>query len=227
MKPDFDRRLCFPIIAGTKEEIKELADKAAAKNADVFSKKVIAGNGYVQPNDEFLALDAVAQAEYAFHEAWHAKPKKDVFGREIPLFGPRLEEGCALAIGYSGAIDFFRGTEHEQDAIAHYEKNIALAKMANEFYKELDKIYAFRVSKDGRPIPTEQVEMERDEVFRRARAELGNELGSPINNAFFVYWDHFLRHFPVIAEGIQGYGFREAVELLSHEREVQRLAYGR
>ncbi|VVB59452.1 Uncharacterised protein [uncultured archaeon] len=191
LKPDFDNRLYAQVITDSKEQIRAYEKKAQEKGAEYFSKKVVALAG-VEPSPEFLALSTVEQVEYALHEAFH-NTLKTVSEKETPHLPWDDEEAAALVVGYIGAIHFFKGTELEDAAIAHWQKYLGLASSVNRLYKELDETlgFGFRVDEHRHQMSQERILQERDEVLERARQELGDKLGGPINNAFFVYWHYF------------------------------------
>lgn len=202
LKPGFDKRLIKKIISCTKEEIQFFKKRVKKKDAEYFSKKETAFDGFVQPSPEFLKLTPVEQVEYALHEAFH-NTSKSVYGEKNGKLPDRYEEESALIVGYIGCVHFFNGTEKEQEAVDHFQKNFKLVNNLNMFYKELDDTLAFRVGEDKRPISSEQKIREKKEIIERAKKELGTELGGPINNAFFIYWNHFYHNFGQIYESIE------------------------
>ncbi|MFH0936194.1 MAG: hypothetical protein V1815_00765 [Candidatus Woesearchaeota archaeon] len=189
-KPDFDKSLKFPIVVGSKEQIKSYEKKAEEQDAEYFSKKSIAFDGFIQPSSEFLALNTVEQVEYALHEAFHNTPKL-FFGKEQAKLFPEYEEASAFVIGHIGSIHYFNETELKPQAIAHLQKHLNLANLVNRFYNELEEVLSFRAGTDKKPISQEQKMIDREKLLEKARKELGNNLGGPINNAFFVYWNYF------------------------------------
>jgi|GEM_PF-1779713 len=190
-KPDFDKRLYLPVINDSREQIAAYEKKAQEKGAEYFSKKIVALED-VEPSPEFLALSTVEQVEYAFHEAFH-NTSKTAFGKETPHLPWDEEESAALVAGYLGAIHYFKGTELEDAAMAHWQKYFGLATSFNRLYKDLDKTlgFGFRVDENGLQMSQERVLQEREIVLEKARRELGDQLGGPINNAFFLYWHYF------------------------------------
>lgn len=190
-KPDFDKQLYLSVINGSKEQIEAYEKRAQEKGAEYFSKKIVALES-IEPSPEFLALSTVEQVEHALHEAFHKTPKI-FFGKEMPHLPWDEEEPAALVAGYLGTIHYFKGTELEDAAIAHWQKYLGLATSVNRLYKELDKTlgFGFRVDEEGLQMPQERILKERDAVLEKARQELGDQLGGPINNAFFLYWHYF------------------------------------
>lgn len=189
--PNTRFRLEFPFIIGTQSEIRGYAKKAEDAGAEYFLKQSIAGDGSVEPSPSFLDLSKVVQVEYAFHEAFHSATK-DFLGTEFKHYPiPSKEEACAMIAGHLGAIAYFKGSPLEHEAESNWQKHFNLAKKVNKFHKRLRNLYSCRAKLDGSLIPLEQILEEREEEFSDAKKSFGGELGGPINNAFFLYWDYF------------------------------------
>ncbi|MBI3190885.1 hypothetical protein HYZ41_04240 [archaeon] len=187
---DFDTRLKFPIVVGPRKQIDKYRIMSEEKCAEYFSKKSIASNGFVQPSPEFLALSTVEKVEYTLHEAFH-NTSKLFFGNKQDNLPPAYEEASALTIGYVGCVHYFDLTDLKPQAIAHCQKYLNLARLVNGFYNELNEVLGFRIGEDKSIIQNDQKMQEREELLERAKTKLGNELGGPINNAFFIYWNYF------------------------------------
>lgn len=189
LKSDFDKRLVFPVVGGTEQEILRYKKMAEEKGAEVFTKKSIAFDGFIRPTREFLALSEVEQVEYALHESFH-RTKKKYCGRGVDHLSFD-EEPRAVIAGHLGAISFFEGTEREQEAKDHYVKHLGLARKVNKYYQELTDTFRFRLGDDGRPLDLIHKLKDKDEVIRRAELDFKDQLGGPVNNAFFIYWNFF------------------------------------
>ena len=189
-KPNFNRQLTLPVIPAPLEQIEKYKARALEVDAEYFCKKCIASGGKVELSSDFLKLSKVEQVEYALHEAFHATSKQ-FFGRKVEQLSFEYEEGSALIVGYLGAVNYFRNTNLAEDAERHWQKHFTLARKVNKFVGELEEIYAFRVGEDQRPVPQEQKLREKEELLKKARIELSDNLGTPINNAFFIYWHPF------------------------------------
>lgn len=213
--PTFNPLIRFPFVSGKKEEIESYKKRAEEKGAEWFSKQSIAFDGFVAPSPEFLAMTEIEQVEYALHESFH-RTKKRWGNVERDHLSPEWEEARALVTGYIGATAFFGGSENESHARAHMEKHLDLARKVNQYYKQLDSVCGFRIGKDCRPVPKEQILAEREEVLGRARKDLGSQLGTPVNNAFFIYWHHFDERFPQTYDKVKDLDVTEAVGKLLH-----------
>lgn len=190
------RTLNYPIVVGTKEEIDSYLRKAEDADAECFSKQCISWSGFIQPSPYFMGLNKVEQAEYALHEAYHST-KKCFLEREVQyLPSGSEEEARAFVAGHLSAINYFKGSELEEEAIKHFQNHLDLANKILQFYDELYNIYSFRVGEDKRPIPLEQDMKDREKVFTKAKSVFDDNLGGPINNAFFIYWHYFYGHVP-------------------------------
>ncbi|UCG95404.1 MAG: hypothetical protein JSV92_05215 [archaeon] len=202
-KPDFDKKLKFPIVFGPREKIEEHMKMAEKKNADYFSKKAVSSDGHILPSPEFLDLSIVKKVEYALHEAFHNTPKLFFEEERDRISKWQYEEASAFFVGYLGAVHYFNEDGLRQQAIDHYQKNLNLGRSVNRFYNELDEILCFRVGKDGTQLSQEIIMAEREEVLERAKKELKDNLGGPINNAFFVYYHTFFEKIDDVYEKIK------------------------
>lgn len=198
------RTLNYPIVVGTKAEIESYLRKAEDADAECFLKQCISWSGFIQPSPHFMGLSKVEQAEYTFHEAYHSA-KKCFFEKEVEhLPSGSEEEACAFVAGYLSAINYFKGSELEEEAIKHFQNHLTLANKIVQFYDELYAVYLFRVGEDKRPIPLEQDMKDREKVFAKAKSVFGGRLGEPINNAFFIYWHYFYRDVPRVYKKVEG-----------------------
>lgn len=191
-------KLNFPIVVCSKADIERYTKKAEEEGADFFTKYVIARQRFIQPSPQFMKLDKVKQAVIFFHEAYHSTPKY-FWEMEVPYNStPDREEASAVIAGHLGAINHFKGTDLEGRAEERWKKHLGLAEIIKGFYCELEDMYT-RLSGHE-----EETMRERKEVFKRAEENLGNEsaLGGPINNAFFLYWNHFYGAVPSIYQEI-------------------------
>ncbi len=196
LDPQTRFKLEFPIVVGTESEIKGYAKKAEEVGAEYFLKQSISNNGFVEPSPSFLGLGRVKQVEYALHEAFHVTTKY-FMGREVPQIPiPMEEEACAMIAGHLGAFAFFKGSPLENEALLHYQKHFDLANKIVQFRKRLEDIYKLRADSEESLISQKQKLKEREEVFSDAKEQFGDELGSPINNAFFRYWNYFYGAIP-------------------------------
>jgi len=138
-------------------------------------------------------LEKVVQAEYFFHEAFHATTKFSL-GSECPHFPLRnVEEACAFLAGHLAAVNYFKGTNLESESMKFFKSELGLAKNIHQFYKILNDVYTHE--------PLEKVLETREDIFVRARKVFGSKLGGPINNAFFLYWNHYYGLVPLRYEG--------------------------
>ena len=207
-KTNFQARLKFPSVTGTKTEIESYKRMAETKGAEWFAKKSISFDGFVEPSSDFLAMSRVEQVEYAFHESFHRTPK--ILGdRKVDHLPFAWEEPHAAVVGYLVAIGYFTGKNEEVQARRHWEKHLGLALKVNQFCQELGEVYSLRLDKDNRPIGIQQTLIDREAVLERARSEMGINLGEPINNAFFLYWNYFYG------------GLHEAYEKVSHLTNIK------
>jgi hypothetical protein len=202
LDPNLRFKLEFPIIAGTKNETECYRRRAEEVGAEYFLKQSISADGFVQPSPEFLGLGKVRQVEYALHEAFHAT-SKDFMGNEVQhLPIPSEEEAYAMVAGHLGAIYYFKGSNLESQAVSHWQKHSDLVNKIVQFYRRLEGIYASGGDGEGKPVSQEQILKEREIVLLEAREVLGNELGSPINNAFFRYWNYFYGGMPRVCQRV-------------------------
>ncbi len=210
--PEFDRRLKFPFIGGSEKQIERYKAMAIEKDAEYFTKKSVAFDGFVQPSPEFLAMGPVAQVEYAIHEAFH-KTSKLFFGQKQHSLPPEHEEASALVVGYLGSIHYFKDSGLEQEAVDHWGKNFMLAKKVNQFSRELEETLSFRCDDNKQPVSMEQKLEERQILLEKAGSEFKGELGGPVNNAFFVYWDYFYKQLePIYNKVKESRDFKEIVQ---------------
>ncbi len=198
LKPDFDKRLLFPVFVGSREEINHHRKIAEDNDADIFIRKNIACE-FVQPSPEFLALSKVEQVEYALHEAFH-NTSKYFAGRKMPSLSRSLEEGSAFVAGHFGAVHYFKDTKLEKEAVRHCKKHIGLVRKFYKFYERLKGIYNYRLDFQDKPISTEQVMQKREDILKEAKIEFKEELGRPVNNAFFLYYNYFYEKVPVLLD---------------------------
>lgn len=191
------KKLNFPLVVGSKLDIEGYVKKAEEEGADFFTKQVIARNKFIQPSPQFMRLGKVKQSVIFFHESFHSTPKY-FLGDEVsynPI--PSQEEGRAVIAGHLGAINYFKGTVFEGEAAERWKKNLDLAENIKRFYCELDDMYM--------DLSGSEALREREKVFKRAEKNFGgkSELGSPINNAFFLYWHYFYKDVPGIYKKIE------------------------
>ena len=117
--------------------------------------------------------------------------------------------------GHIGAIAYFKGSNLEDEALSHWQKHLDFANKVIKFYKRLQEIYTSKAENEGRYASQEQKLKEREEVFSTAREQFGNELGLPINNAFFRYWNYFYGVIPREYKRVSGLeNISEAVKRL-------------
>ena len=189
--------VCKSITLNEMDEYHKIIDEA---NCEGFVKRNLAWEGYVQPTPGFLLLNPVEQVEYALHEAFHQTEK---------LMSLPWEEPSACITGYLGAIDFFKGTDLEDLAITHWENILKFSNQIHDIYSRLDRLYQAHRSK-------EEKNRVRERVFSESTKLFEDKWGSPINNAFFVYWEHFYGSVPGIYE-------RDIVRLKDMKDVVERL----
>jgi len=203
-KPNFKRELDSPVITGTRREVEGYRRRAEKESAEWFFKKSIAYGGFITPSPEFLALEEVEQVEVALHESFHRTRKR--FGSREVLYLPCWEEEHALVAGNLATRDYFRNTPLEQEARKNVEKHLALVGKVNRFYEEISQVLSFRVGEDRRPIPIEKKLEDREVILKRAKQDIGTELGLPINNAFFIYWHYFYSMLPAAYDRVKELG---------------------
>ena len=204
LEPKVRFKLEFPVITGIESEIKRYAKKAEDVGAEYFLKQSISSDEFVEPLPSFLGLSKVIQVEYALHEAFHVTSKY-FMGREVQQIPvPMREEARAMIAGHIGAIAYFKGSDLEDEALSHWQKHLDFANKVIQFYKRLQEIYTSKAENEGRYASQEQKLKEREEVFSTAREQFGNELGLPINNAFFRYWNYFYGVVPIEYKRVSG-----------------------